>query len=275
MISRDEALRQLAAGYEGFESVEAYPDAAALAAHREHLLDRSRSQADFIGLRLGSDPCLLELACGNGRLLIDLRRRRVIACGVGIDVARSRIDFAARWATDECLDGLDFSALDLVEYRPRDGEFDAVVCITGAFAYFEPIEAGLGSSILRAVRQGLVDGGLLILELYPHPGYRRLLDASGGRARLWTELPDDDPWRFYLSDLSLEGNVLTHAKTFIHRTEGRIDDGRRERLVLYTPQTLDALLREAGFGNPSFHEGWTDAPYSGGETLVVVARRDP
>jgi hypothetical protein len=114
---------------------------------------------------------------------------------------------------------------------------------------------------------------LLILELYPHPAERRLVKVSGNPLRTWRELDSDDPWRFYLSALSLEGDVLTHEKTFIHRETGEIDGGRREQLVLYTPEAIEALLTEVGFAELKLREGWTDVDYSGGDVLVVAATR--
>src|SRR5262249_2927047 len=148
------------------------------------------------------------------------------------------------------LHDLAFSARDLADYEPRPASFDAALCITGAFAYFEPIERGLALSVARTLRESLVPTGLVCLELYPHPHERLLLEAAGGGSvRIWTELPNDDPWRYYLSDLALDParNVLTHQKTFIHRTEHRIDEGRRERLKLYSEEAITHLLNEAGF----------------------------
>ena len=153
----------------------------------------------------------------------------------------------------------------------RRESYSAVICITGAFAYFEPVDPGSGLRLARLLQDALEPGGLLVLELYPHPRERVLLAATGGEARTWRELGPDDPWRFYLSDLRLEGDVLAHEKTFVHRTTGEVDSGRRERLLLYTPESITALLEEAGFRDLELLEGWTRSRYAGGDELVVTA----
>lgn len=258
--------------YEGLDDLATFADPDSLARYRAALLERTAPQADFLAERLSPAARLLEIGCGNGRLLIELARRNAIEQALGVDLARSRIAFAERWASDAGCGGLEFLAADALR-RPLEPEsFDATVCITGAFAYFEPGEAtALASKLYGALRPG----GLLCLELYPHPAYLRLLAATGGEAQIWTELPAHDPWRFYLSRLSLEesGQLLVHEKTFIHRTTGQVDAGRHERLWLYTEEALTELVRLAGFHDIKAYEGWSGAAYAGGEVLVLAMRK--
>ena len=200
---------------------------------------------------------MLEVGCGNGRLLVALARRGSLTSGLGLDLAASRIAFARAWAREEALEQLRFETADVLTFSLGQLSLSAVVCITGTFAYFDALEPGLAGACRRPAYEALEPGGTLWLELYPHPGYRRLLEAAGGSIRLWTELPGHDPWRFYLGELELDagGDVLTHKKTFVHRTTGEIDEGRRERLFLYTPDSIDAVLRGVGFSQVELYEG--------------------
>lgn len=265
----------IAAAYEGLETT--FADDAALQAYRRSALERHAAQADVVGALLPPEAAVLEIGTGNGRLLIDLARRGLLGSALGVDLARSRIAFAERWAADEDAAHLRFAtgdalAMDLGEA----GDWDTALVITGALAYFDAVEPGSARRLLDRLRDGLKPGGRLVLELYPHPSWRRLLDdADDGRARLWSELPEGDPWRFYLSDLHLDRDtgVLTHRKTFVHRTTGEIDEGRREALRLYATSDLTALLKDAGFGDVETFAGWDGAPYDDGELLVVTARR--
>jgi SAM-dependent methyltransferase len=263
----------LGAAYEGLESQ--FTDPAAVAAYREAMLARSRPQAGLLAALLDREQAVLEVGCGNGRLLIELSRRGAVAKAHGIDLARSRIEFAQAWAQDEAASGLSFAAGDALELEPAVASLGALLCITGAFAYFEPLATGTAARLLAAWHRALAPGGLLCLELYPHPEYVTLLRATGGHARVWHELGPEDPWRFYLSELRLDPDtgVLTHDKTFVHRASGAIDEGRRERLMLYSDEQLRALLADAGFVDVELREGWSEAPYDGGEVMVVLARR--
>ncbi|MDO9408794.1 bifunctional 2-polyprenyl-6-hydroxyphenol methylase/3-demethylubiquinol 3-O-methyltransferase UbiG [Patulibacter sp.] len=274
-MAEHEGMDGIAAAYEGLETT--FADDGALDAYRRSALERHVAQGDVVAALLPPDATVLEIGTGNGRLLIDLARRGLLASALGVDLARSRIAFAEQWATDDGAAGLRFAAGDaLTMDLGGAGEWDAAIVITGALAYFDAVAPGSARALLDRLRDGLKPGGRLVLELYPHPSWRQLLDdAEDGRARLWSELPDGDPWRFYLSDLHLDGEtgVLTHRKTFVHRTTGEIDEGRREALRLYATDDLVALLHDAGFGEVETFAGWDGAPYDDGELLVVTAVR--
>jgi SAM-dependent methyltransferase len=262
-------FEELAAAYEGLE--EPFADRGALESYRASMLARSAPQADFLVDRLAEDARVLEVGTGNGRLLVELGRRGAIGEGLGIDLARSRIAFAQDWADELGLTTLGFETGDVFERGHETESYSAVICITGAFAYFEPVDPGSGLRLARLLHDALEPGGLLVLELYPHPRERALLAATGGEARTWRELDPDDPWRFYLSHLRLDGDVLAHGKTFVHRTTGEVDSGRREQLQLYTPESIRSLLQAAGFRDLELFEGWTRGHYAGGDELVVTA----
>jgi SAM-dependent methyltransferase len=260
---------ELAGAYEGLEG--SFADREALASYRASMLERSAPQAEFLGALLAEEARVLEVGTGNGRLLIELGRRGALTEGLGIDLARSRIAFADDWARDLDLEHLRFEAGDVFERDYEPESYSAAVCITGAFAYFDPLVPGSALRLARLLHHVLEPGGLLVLELYPHPSERALLEATGREARTWKELDADDPWRYYLSRYELDGDVLTHEKTFIHRTTGEIDEGRRERLRLYTPEALESLLSEAAFREIRLFDGWTQEPYRSGDQLVVIA----
>jgi SAM-dependent methyltransferase len=261
--------------YEGVEDPKRFQDQRAVDRYRRSLLERTAPQADFLARRLAPDARVLEVGCGNGRLLLALALRQRLDRGVGLDLAKSRIAFARRWAQDEKRSELEFEPADIMRYELPDGGFSVAACITGTFAYFEAETPESGEALARKLHQSLEPGGLLCMELYPHPRNHRLLDAGHGEIRIWEELPADDPWRFYLSRLSIdeESRILTHEKTFIHRDTGEVDRGRCEHLYLYTEQALRTLLTEAGFREIRLHEGWADRPYEGGESMVVTATR--
>lgn len=276
MSKRERSIETLHLAYEGFEAPGTFASAEELSAYRAHLLERTRPMSDFIGT-VAPDQCstAVELACGNGRLLIDLRTRNLIARGKGIDIAESRIKFADDWASEAGIGGLEFVAGDVVA-TSLDEEVDIALCITGALAYFEPVEPGLAMEVLAKLHGAIRPGGVLVLELYPHPRERLVLEALGGSATLWREMPAEDVWRFYLSRLKLDftTQVLDHEKTFIHRESGVVDEGRTESLLLYTEGTIVEALSGAGFTDISLHEGWSEMSYSGGDVMVAVARRD-
>src|SRR4051812_3867908 len=269
------AFAGIAAAYEGLERLDSFADADALERYRSAALERTREQADLVGRRLPPGGRVLEIGSGNGRLLIELAQRGALARGLGIELSASRTAFAQEWARAVGVDDrLELLTGDASELSLEEGAWDVATVITGTFAYFDAVAPGSAAALLAQLRRALQPGGTLVLELYPHPAERRLLNAAGGALQTWRELDRDDPWRFYLSALTLDEDVLTHAKTFVHRQTGAIDEGRSERLVLYTPETIRGALTAAGFGGITLLDGWGDAGYADGDRLVVLATRE-
>lgn len=268
------AFDDLVAAYEGLEEPANFPTRAALEEYRLLLRERSREQAQFISSLLPRDCRVLEVGCGNGRLLMELVRKEAVAAALGLDLARSRIAFAREWAASEGLPRLQFEVADALRHPLPPCEFEAAICITGTFAYFDALSEGSALTCLERLSNALIPGGLLLLELYPHHRDRGLFEANGQEEiRIWKELPPEDPWRFYLSTLSVEGNLLIHKKQFVHRATGMVDQGRCERIRLYSTGELRHLLDQSRFHDIRFHAGWTDRPYDGEEILVVTALR--
>jgi SAM-dependent methyltransferase len=267
---------EVAGAYEGVEDLASF-SADSLAAYREQALARTAAEAEFIRRRLTPGGHVLEVGSGNGRLLLTLAAAGAITRGTGLEIASSRTAFAQRWAGDEGVAGmLDLRTADALTSE-LPAAVDAAVCVTGAFSYFDAIRPGAASELLHRLRDALAPGGLLVLELYPHPQWVRLFDAGGDELRVWQEMPASDPWRFYLSHLTLDRptGVLSHHKTFVHRTEGTIDDTRREHLRLYDEAAIRAEVSEAGFAGLEVFGGWEERPPGEDDEILVVAARRP
>ena len=269
----DGTFESLRAAYEGIESAGGFAGPADVAAYRHAALEKTAEQADFVAGLVDGRGSAVELGCGNGRMLIALADAGVIDRGLGVDIASSRVAFAREWAAAAGVaHRLAFVAGDALEEDLGHGHALAL-CITGAFGYFDAHVPGSDRRVLERVRDALRPGGRLVLELYQHPLEIDLIGRAGGRLRLWHELPPSDPWRFYLSDISVEGRRMTHRKTFVHRTDGTVDDAREESITIYTAAELDAMLAAAGYVDIELRAGWSDAPYDGDKFLVVTARR--
>jgi SAM-dependent methyltransferase len=262
--------------YAGFEDLAQFDDGA-LAAYRAALLERTAEQSAFLRGRLDHGSSVLEVGSGNGRLLVDLARDGTVGTGTGLEISETRTAFAQAWAKDEGV----AAALELVAADARSlpfPEVDAALCITGAFAYFDAIEPDGGARLLEKLAAAVRPGGTIVLELYPHPSWQRLFAAApDGELRLWQELPEADPWRFYLSHLTLDPDtgVLSHHKTFVHRQTGEVDGSRREHLRLYDGPALRQALEAAGFGAVELLGDWSGRAHEpDDELLIAVARRE-
>ncbi|MFZ2491223.1 MAG: class I SAM-dependent methyltransferase [Thermoanaerobaculia bacterium] len=264
-------------GYEGFERLENFPTPQSLQDYRQHLLDKTDAQATFIQKLLGGRKLrVIEFGSGNGRLLVALALRGALDQGVGVEISRSRVQFAESWAGDLVLANVRNVAADALTFDDfGDEEFDLAVCITGAFGYLHAIRETAPSEILKKMRRAVRPGGKVLFELYQIPALRRqMLLLNDGRLRLWNPLPEEDRFAYYLDDFEFwpEQNVLRHGKIFIGR-DGSIDAGREEVLRYYEQRTFESMLGAQGFVDQDSRSDFQGGPYREGDsaTLVVTA----
>lgn len=266
-------------GYEGFESLENFPTREGLEDYRRLLLDKTRAQVTFLARLLGTERHrVLEFGSGNGRLLVALAEQGMIRKGLGIEISRSRVQFAEQWAADGGFSTLIRNvAADALEYECPAGEFNLAVCITGAFGYMRPIHENAPGTLLDKAHAALEPGGHLLLELYQMSEERRqMLALNDGKLRVWQPLPPENSFIYYLDDLEYcsERRILRHEKIFIGRN-GTIDAGRVHVVSYYSDQELIALLGEHGFQVERTMADFQDTLYVEGQSacLVILAKR--
>jgi len=263
--------------YEGVEGLELFSGPAHIDAYRSMLLAKTADQARFIVKLMGEHKfSVLELCCGNGRLLIALAGLRMLKYADGIDASSSRIKFALDWVEDfnkgrsfgtECR----FHTGDVSSPVPKPWSYDVGVCITGALQYFEYWTA------LDILKRMITKNNIrvVVLELYNIPHERKeMLAAGNNRLRLWEELPLEDPFIYYLNDFTYypDLNMMDHGKVFIGR-DGGIDGGRIERLHYYTPDKVSKLVQEAGFEFVEIFSDWKGHDYyERADQMIVIGR---
>jgi SAM-dependent methyltransferase len=118
----------------------------------------TRAESDFLesALRLRSGARLLDVACGHGRLAVELAARGYRVTGVDIseDFLRLARETAARRGASIELVAGDMQKLAWSE------EFDAAYCMGSSFGYFD--DAG-NLAVLEGVARALRPGGRFVL----------------------------------------------------------------------------------------------------------------
>lgn len=262
--------------YNGFEAPHNFPDPQSLEAYRQMQFQKSEIQVQWIARRIPKSPEILELGCGNGRLLVCMAKKGMLHKGLGTDVAPSRIEFAQRWCRKLHLsDLLSFQVQDVLEFPVYGRRFDLAVCITGAFGYFGCVPQR-DLKFLQWATQQLKPGGLLILELYHHHQLEKsCLSSPNFKVQFWNSLPPNDPFSFYLHEVRLhpKRKSLEHMKVFIRR-DGAVDSPRTEWLRLYSLSEVRILLQRAGFRVLACSDNWKErSPRKHTEVSVWAAQK--
>ncbi|KPK55850.1 MAG: hypothetical protein AMS21_13210 [Gemmatimonas sp. SG8_38_2] len=172
---------------------------------------------------------VLDLASGAGRHLLEFQRRGVEA--VGLDLSRTLLGEARNSGSQRLVEA-DMRALPFA-----DSIFGMVVNFFTSFGYFAEPEDD--EQVLTEIRRVLRRGGCFMLDFLNAERVRSALVDRDER-RL------DD--RLVVQERRLEenGKVVVKEIRIFGPDEEEPQNTFYERVRLYTPQELEAMLRQAG-----------------------------
>ena len=225
--------------------------------------ERTQREADFLVDKLALEPGarILDLACGHGRIALELARRGYRV--TGLDLSEPSLELARAAADRERLE-VEWVHADMREIPPH-GSFDGVVNVFTAFGYFE--DERENERVLDAVSGALAPGGRFLIDTVNVLGLVRRY-----RERNWDER---------------EGGVLFLQEHRYDVLRGRNEarwtfvhpDGRRNAIVhsvrTYTPHELARMLAAAGLEVEGAWGGFDDSELSMDSWRTILLARVP
>lgn len=227
--------------YEGRESFDSVEEERAYRAKQSSLTAiEARELFSLLDLRGGE--LVLDLFCGNGRHSIGMASLGVRV--VGVDLARSRVRFAHRWAQEAGARA--HFLLGDVTSPPLRGSASAILILGGSFSH-----CGLWDKdveLLAALRKLLEPRGRLLID-NPNPvRFWSLRNPDG-------ELPD--PQALPCFDLPLAG------------------DSDQCKVRYWGAQAMRRLFQEAGYISVSILGDRRGGPYSAHSPRLVAIAQAP
>jgi ubiquinone/menaquinone biosynthesis C-methylase UbiE len=220
-----------------------------------------------LGLRAGDH--LFDVTCGPGLYAVEFARRGCLV--TGLDINPEAIAHAHDLALSEGVAGrCHFVEQDVRHLEAyRGANFDAALLLYGQLSAFTRQEA---TRLLAAIAESLRPGGKLCLEILNQ-------DWVDKQENSWWFTDDTGLWgdgpflhlgeRFWYEaeEISVERYYIIHLET-----------GQTHEVLLndqtYSIETMQSMLRQAGFHSPDFHEDWDGLPlYDAEEWVVYVATR--
>ena len=225
----------------------------ALYPHRDRAEARQAVRLLREATGLGPGTRVLDVGCGSGRHLAEMRRVGYRA--TGLDLSPSMIE-AARAALPDCR----LVQADMRNIPFRDASFDVVTSYFTSFGYFDDEDDDL--RVLSEARRLLESGGWYLLDF---------LNAAEVVAHLKTE----DRRTVSGVDVVQERRLADGGKIIEKRIriEAHGDASARdfvERVRLYRPEDLAAMLRRAGLTPGPIFGGYNRSPFSSESPRYIV-----
>ncbi|OGG59304.1 hypothetical protein A3C86_01480 [Candidatus Kaiserbacteria bacterium RIFCSPHIGHO2_02_FULL_49_16] len=218
---------------------------------------------------------VLEVGSGSGRILHALLLAGLAKSAVGIEISPSRVRFGKKWAHKLGLSRVshrtgDFLSMDVPE------KFDAILCVTSIFPFFDMLEKGGLMKALRKMKKSLRPQGAIVLESVTFNNEVSLSRVSGGSARVWEEYAKGDPFRFNLVEYILDEKkrVLVARSQNVMRDRAHVDAPTIKKWHLESAETLGQSLRRAGFRNIRFFGDFNSSVYKEGKSPRIIAIAD-
>lgn len=242
--------------------------------YRSALIKRSIDEANFISKWLKDDKnVVFDIGCGNGRIYFCLNKKGKNIDYYGVDISKSRISFAKRWANDLKITNALFYNLDFFrENIPNKLTADIVLVLTGLMNYFGYTKEY--DFFLKKLKNHLKKGSIVIFELFNKVEIRNKLKDKDQSYRIWVEFPSSDRYRFGLHEFSLSGRTVIDKKKHIKRDLSAIDEDRIEYIYIYKDEEIENILNRFGFSVKEVYSSFLFEKYVSNqvnELRIIVA----
>lgn len=263
--------------YDEVEAPSNYTDTAELERYRSLLVEKSSLAAECLrsSAYAGIPMRVLEICAGSSRLLFSLDKLGLLKVGFGVEVSKSRHQFAEEWKTSLSIQTVRNINCAADQYPFDCGEIDVAVMIDGALSYLYPCEPSLPEAILRRIHGTLRPGGKLILEFDVLSQEQLAIMRRDGSMRVWNRGDDKDAFRYALYEtqpMNWDQMVVQNCSTYLHRGS-MAEKVKRELYKYYLPEELDQLLSSLGF-DAKHYGSFQMSPFdASSRSLVTVAEK--
>ncbi len=228
----------------------------ALYPHRDRA--EARQAVNLLQFATGCEPGahVLDVGCGPGRHLVELNR--IGYRPTGLDLSERMLDQARRAASAGRLVRGDMRALPFCA-----GAFDLITSYFTTFGYFD--DASDDGLVLREVGRTLKPGGFFLLDFMNRDHVVSNLRARDRRTVSGVDVIQE---RRLVQDASFVEKSIS-----IRPHDGRPTRDFLERVRLYRPMELDAMLTQAGLFPKQRFGTYARTPFtSASPRYIVIAR---
>jgi SAM-dependent methyltransferase len=231
----------------------------------------ARDVAFYTELARASGGPVLELACGTGRVLLEIARQG-IPC-TGIDLSPRMLE---RLREKGAPPSLKLVQAPMQRFDLGQDRFALIYAAFRGFQHLHTVEDQL--ACLACVRRHLAPGGVFAFDVF-----NPKLERMGG-----SEDPETEGVRFQLNGEEVvryeqvqrdAGRQLLRVRMRYQRRRGGADLGSQQveiQMRWFYRYEIEHLLARAGFGEVAIYGDFARSPFAAGSPdIIVVARQGP
>ena len=255
--------------YNSIELLSAYKTKESLQEYRNSRIIRYQAHANFILNRSKSNPVsIIEIGSGSSVLLYMIAQKNILTKGIGIELSKSRYEFAEQWKKDDGYEMVENINKNFVDVEIGNKIWDWFIVIDNTFTYLSPEDENYPSLLLKKAFDGLKEGGRIIIDFINYA--RRMQDIE---YKSWSAFASNDPFSYGLYSNKITNGINRSESIFIKR------DGSESKKIefskVYSLEQLNILLSKHGFIVDEVLATFDEQTFNDNESerLLVVARK--
>lgn len=258
--------------YATAESIDSFASSEEIQTYRNTRLVRYQPVVNFISKRSDSKPGelkVVEIGSGSSALLYAMADKNMLKHGCGIELSRSRFNFAELWKADGGYHSVENINQSVADVDLQRSTFDWFIVIDNTFTYLHPVNEAYPKQLLQRAFEALRSGGRILLDFF---NYTKRV--PGMEIQQWNAFPKSDPFSYGLYSHRIENGINTSKTIFIKRDTAE-EQIKVELCKVYSLKEITALLESCGFSVQEVFSTFSEAPFveSESERLVVVAKK--
>lgn len=267
--------------YDNVESLSNFKNDLEIQQYREHKLEETVRTVNFLRKIFLHDVLergikVLELGSGNSKLLYQLAVQKLLNQGYGIEVSKSRFDFAEKWKKDLQINNVENINENILDIDiERFSGIDLFICVDNALQFLEPIKKNSVVELFSRLSEILHKDGYVVLELWSMHNILKNIYINNGIYKTWQEFGDFDPFSHSVESLELDDeNYVVWNKHFLHRHDLTKNSYMKNILKPYSPKEISRLLTDTGFRDIRIYKNFEFEPYEyNHDEYVVIAKK--
>jgi SAM-dependent methyltransferase len=258
--------------YNSIEALDSFKSASEINSYRARRLARYIPVSNFIAKRASEQfdkYSVIEVGSGSSTLLYQLEIMGMLRQGVGVELSKSRFDFAERWKYEEGYDNVKNVNSNFASFEFSQATFDWFIVIDNTFTYLYPEDADYPHILLRQAAGALRSGGRILLDFINYD--KRLPNIE---LQQWNVFPEADPFSHGLYSHKIVDGINTTESIFIRRNGG--DESRKIELSkVYSLSGISKLLRACDLHVSEVFASFNEDSYlpETSDRLIVVAEK--